>query len=256
MNENEAESGGIKSHDTLFRIVEYIRDQGDATITEIAADVDVAKSTVHRHLTSLRRKGYVVEEGQTYRLSLQFLDLGVSVRNRRAEYRKMKSTAQSLAEETGELVSFMVEENGRGIFLYRERGDRGVESAAYVGKQTPLHATAAGKAIFATLPDERIHEIIERRGLPAQTENIITEPDALLAELDEIAAENVALSIGEHTRGLTSVGAPVVQPDGTVLGGLSVAGPTHRMTEERIHETIPRQLLSTINEFELNVTYE
>ena len=167
----------------------------------------------------------------------------------------MKSTTRALAEKTGELVSFMVKENGRGVFLYRERGEQGVESAAHVGKRADLHTTASGKALLANLPQDEIREIIDEYGLSAQTEATVTDKDELLEELDEIVESNLAFSVGEYTQGLASVGAPVVRPDGEVLGGLSVAGPRHRMTEERFHETIPQQLLSIVNEFELNVTY-
>jgi DNA-binding IclR family transcriptional regulator len=206
-------------------------------------------------VASLHEEKFVIREGNEYRLGLRFLDLGTSVRNRREEYRMMKSTTRALAEKTGELVSFMVKENGRGVFLYRERGEQGVESAAHVGKRADLHTTASGKALLANLPQDEIREIIDEYGLSAQTEATITDKDELLEELDEIVESNLAFSVGEYTQGLASVGAPVVRPDGEVLGGLSVAGPRHRMTEERFHETIPQQLLSIVNEFELNVTY-
>lgn len=255
MSDIGADSGGIKSDRTLFRIVESLRDLGSATLTEIATDQDVATSTVHRHVSTLVDLGYVVRDGNEYRLGLRFLDLGVRVRQRRQDYRQMKTTARDLADETGELVSFVVEEHGDGVFLYRERGDRGVESAAHVGKRVSLHSIAAGKALLASLPDERIEEIVDDNDLHAETEKTITDRDALLAELDQIADDGIAFSVGEHTLGLASVGAPVASPEGEVIGGLSVAGPTHRMDDQRFREEIPHQLLSRINEFELNVTY-
>lgn len=255
MTDPETRSGGIKSDRTLFRIVENIRDEGSATVTEIASGMNVAKSTVHRHLTTLHDLGYVIRDGNEYRLGFRFLDLGIQARERREEYREMKTTARDLADETGELVSFVVEENGAGVFLYRERGDQGVESAAHIGKRVSLHSIAAGKALLASLPEERIAEIIETHGLPAETEKTVTDRETLMADLEEIADEGVAFSVGEHTVGLASVGAPVVSPEGEVIGGLSVAGPTHRMEDDRFNEEIPHQLLSRINEFELNITY-
>lgn len=255
MTDPETSSVGIKSDRTVFRMVESIRDEGSATVTEIASGMDVAKSTVHRHLTTLHDLGYVVREGNEYRLSFRFLDLGIQVRERREEYRQMKTTARDLADETGELVSFVVEEKGAGVFLYRERGDQGVESAAHIGKRVSLHSIAAGKALLASLPQERIEEIVETHGLPAETEKTVTDRETLMEELEEIADNGVAHSVGEHTVGLASVGAPVVSPEGEVIGGLSVAGPTHRMADDRFHEEIPHQLLSRINEFELNITY-
>lgn len=255
MSDTDPDSGGIKSDRTLFRIVESLRDLGSATLTEIASDQEFATSTVHRHISTLVDLGYVIKEENEYRLALRFLDLGVRARDRREDYRQMKTTARDLADETGELVSFVVEEDGDAVFLYRERGDRGVESAAHVGKRVSLHSIAAGKALLASMPDDRIEEIIGEDTLEAQTEKTITDPAEMMAELDRIAEEGLAFSVGEYTLGLASVGAPVVSPEGEVIGGLSVAGPTHRMDDERFSEDIPHQLLSRINEFELNVTY-
>lgn len=255
MTDREEKPDGIKATRTLFRIVETVRDLESVTTTDVANELDVATSTVHRHLKTLHDLGYVIREGNEYRLSLRFLDLGVRVRQRRAAYREMKATARDLADQTGELVSFVVEECGAGVFLYRERGDRGVESAAYVGKRVDLHTIAAGKALLAHLPDERIDEIVGRGDLSARTENTVTDRDEFMTELEQVMEDGLAFAIGEHTVGLDSVGAAVTTPDGDVIGGLSIAGPTHRMDEERFRDDLPQQLLSRINEFELNLTY-
>ncbi|MEY7850935.1 IclR family transcriptional regulator [Natrarchaeobius sp. A-rgal3] len=245
----------IKSTETLLVLIQTIQRRGTVGITELANEADVSKSTVHRHLSTLEKHGYVIKADRQYRLGFRFLDIGINVRNQFEVYRRMKQTVFRLAIETNELVSFVVEENGWGVFLYRLQGEQGVSSSAHVGKHSYLHHTSAGKALLAHLPEERIHDILDERGLPPKTNETITSREDLLAELETIKDQRVAFSIGEHTAGLSSVGAPVVSPDGDVLGGLSVAGPTHRMAGERFEEEIPEQLLSIINEFELNVTY-
>ncbi|MFP8953838.1 IclR family transcriptional regulator [Natrialbaceae archaeon A-arb3/5] len=251
----DANGNTIKSTETLLVLIETIQTRGTVGITELATEAGVSKSTVHRHLTTLEKHGYVHKESGQYRLGFRFLDIGVSVRNQFEVYRRMKQPVFRLAIETNELVSFVIEENGWGVFLYRLQGEQGVSSSAYIGKHSYLHHTSAGKALLAHLPDERIHEIIDERGLPPKTNETITDRDALFTELETIREERVAFSVGEHTAGLSSVGAPVVSPDGDVLGGLSVAGPTHRMAGDRFESEIPEQLLSIINEFELNITY-
>lgn len=249
------DSGPIKSSATQFALVEAIRERGDAGVSELARELEVSKSTVHRHLTTLADHGYVIKEDGRYRLSLTFLDVASQVRNRREPYRRIKQTVFDLAYETGELVSFVVEEDDWGVFLYRVQGAEGVESDAYVGKHAHLHHTSAGKALLSSLPDERIREIVERRGLPPKTDATITDEAELFDEIETIRERGVALAAGEHTKGLSSVGAPVTLPNGEVLGGLSVAGPSFRLEGERFEETLPNELLGVVNEFELNVAY-
>lgn len=254
MTEN-GDGGTIKSSATQFALVESLRDRGEAGVSDLARELEVSKSTVHRHLTALAEHGYVIQDGDRYRLSLRFLDVASQVRNRREPDRRIKQTVFDLAYETGELVSFVVEEDGWGVFLYRVQGESGVESDAHVGKHVHLHHTSAGKALLSGLPDDRIHEIVELRGLPPKTDATVTDEDTLFDEIAAIRSRGVAIAVGEHTKGLSSVGAPVTLPSGEVLGGLSVAGPSFRLEGERLEEEIPNTLLGVVNEFELNVAY-
>jgi len=69
-----------------------------------------------------------------------------------------------------------------GIYLHRSTGELAVNSDSYIGHRVHLHNTALGQAILAHLPAERVEEIVDRYGLPASTENTITEGiDALRA---------------------------------------------------------------------------
>ncbi len=245
----------MKSDETLFAVVETLKELDGAGATAVADRLGIAKSTAHRHLTALERNEYVVKRGEEYRLGLRFLDLGGYVCTADEQYRMIRPKVRELAEETDELAQFIVEEHGRGVFVFRESGDKAVTTEARIGKRVPLHHTSAGKAILAHLPDERVDEILDARGLPSRTENTITDREELHADLDRIRERGYAFDMDEHIKGLWAMGAPIESPGGGVLGGLSVAGPTHRMKDDEFQDEVHGLLLGLVNELELNLTY-
>ena len=125
----------------------------------------------------------------------------------------------------------------------------------HTGKRRSLHNTALGKAILAHLPDDRVSEILDRHGLPAATPNTITDRDRLHETLAGIRERGVAYCGGERVEGLRCVAAPVLGSDDEVLGAISVATPTTRLTGERFATEVHELVLQAANVVAINVTY-
>ncbi|WP_254544753.1 IclR family transcriptional regulator [Halomarina pelagica] len=245
----------IKSVETMFDILELLRTQNGARLTDVADELGMAKSTVHQYLTTLEVREFVVREGDEYHVGLRFLDYGEFARSRNPVYDLAKESVRELAELTEERAQFVIEEHGRGVYVYMAVGDRAVKTDSRIGKRVFLHATAAGKAILAHLPDRRIREVFDAPGLEPVTEHTVVDPDELREELEEIRDRGVAYNNQEDTLRLRAVGVPVMDADGTVLGALSVSGPTHRFKGEVLEREIPDLLLGIANELELNIEY-
>lgn len=240
---------------TTCDVLDTLVDIDGGTVTEIADHAGLAKSTVHAHLKTLRENDYVVKTGDHYDVGLGFLDLGLHARNRIEGFTQIRRKAEILAEQTDELVVFITEENGQGVVLLRERGLNAVESGVRTGNRVPLHATAAGKAILAHWPRERVEGTLEEQGLSEQTDQTITDKGQLFAELDEIKEKGYSASSEEHTVGLRTFSAPVIGTQDTIIGGLSVSGPTNRMRKSEYQEEITGKLLGATNELELKIRY-
>lgn len=241
---------------TLLEVIEALRVLDGASVTELAEHLDMAKSSVHGHLATLEEMEYVIKEDGEYNIGLKSLRLGEHARMRREPYRMAKDIVEKLAEETNERSQFIIEEYGKGVFVHRQVGQNAVHTNTRLGKRIFLHSTGAGKAILAHLPEERIETIIDTIGLPERTENTITSKKVLYEELEEIQECGYALNMEEGMTGLRTVGVPVSDPDGGILGAFSVSGPSHRMRGDRLHEEIPNMLLGKANEFELKIQYE
>lgn len=245
----------VKAANTAFAVLETISDADGLTLTEIAAELDMAKSTVHRYLQTLLDLEYLVKEGDTYYLSLRFMKLGAHARNRLPGYQMIKPKVDRLAEETDERAQFVIAEHDKGVYTYGQTGSHAVRTDPGIGRCFELHTTSAGKAILAEWPDERIVEFVERRGLPARTEWTITDERVLLEAVEEIRTRGWAISREEHIEELCAVGVAITGPDDEVIGGLSVAAPLHRMKGEWFEQELPDMLLGFAKEIELNLQY-
>ena len=245
----------IKTLDTAFGIIEFMKEHQEAGVSEIADELGVANSTVHAHLSTLREYEYVVKNGTKYSLSLRFLDIGNQTRKNCVLDPTAKAAMQTLAEETGEIVWLMTEQNGYAVHLWKEMGRSGIQTHGQIGSHSHMHYLAGGKAMLAHFPRSRVEEIIERRGLPARSENTITDPDELFEELRTVRERGYAFNDEELNRGLRCVGAPIIIEEGGVVGAISVCGPAKRLTEKGHRTEVREKLLGCTNEIELRISH-
>jgi DNA-binding IclR family transcriptional regulator len=245
----------VKTAQTTFAILEELKQRNEATVTELTDTFDLSKSSIHNYLSTLEQDGYIVKEDKTYRIGLRLLDLGGHALHRERIYDIAKDEVTALAEETGELANLLVEQDGRGIYLHRAHGADAVKTDSYIGQRVYLHNTALGNAILAHLPSARINEIIDQHGMPATTENTITDRDDLFTRLERVREEDVAFDDEARVKGLRCVAVPIVNNNDTVEGAISVSGPTSRFQDQRFREELPAKLKSVANVIELNITY-
>ena len=250
------DSRAVKSTRTAFRIVEVIKDTGGARLTDIADELDLAKSTVHQQLSALSQMGYVVQDEQEYHVGLKFLDIGEAARSRKPVYKLAKPLVEDLAAQTEERAQYFAEENGRGIYIHTEQGKHAVQTGRRVGKRRYLHSSAGGKAILAHLPAREVDQIIDQWGLPQETDNTYTTRESLTEDLAEVRDRGYSINKSESIDGLWAIGVPVLRPDDMPAGALSVSGPRHRIGSQENKDQLIELLLGTANELELKIAHQ
>lgn len=254
MTGNSAAGGGIKSDETLFDLVELLRELDGAGVTELADRLGIAKSTVHGHLTTLRERGYVVKQSGQYALGLRFFEYGQYVRSRLEIVQSGTFAVDRLEAETGEMVWLLSYEDGKAVYVYGRGGDNDIDINTILGTRIHMHYNSGGKAILAHLPESEVLDIVDNHGLPSRTDHTITDPDRLLAELEAIREQGYALNRSEDLDGIHAVGVPLLV-DGEVQGALSVAGPAHRMPKERCEGEVLDRLRAATNDIDLTLAY-
>jgi DNA-binding IclR family transcriptional regulator len=245
----------IKSVVRTFAILNALERLDGAGVSDIADELDLPMSTVHSHLSTLAQEEVVIKEGQTYRVGVGILELGIYARERVDVYDIAKSEVTALADETGEHANLMVEEHGRGVYLQREQRGQPLDVDVRVGSSVPLHATALGKAILAHMPADRVDEVLAARPLEQFTPQTVTDREAIERELATVRETGVALDDEERVRGLRCVAAPILSTEDRILGSVSVSGPASRIDGPYFREELPDVVRETVDTIELNVTY-
>lgn len=252
----ERPANTVRAVERACDLLDAMHASGGGGVTELSNRLDMSKSTVHNHLATLERQGFVVRQDGEYYLSYRFLTLGGTKRDGAPFYRIAKDHVDDLAAETGDFAAATTEEAGRNIYLYVATGSEAVSVGIHLGTQLPLHCLASGKAILAALPEKRVEAIVEAHGLPAHTPHTITEPEALYEALATIRERGYALDDEERIQGMRAVASAVQNDaDGTVLGAIVVSGSTNRVQGDYFREELPELVVNRAREIEINATY-
>ncbi|WP_152043125.1 IclR family transcriptional regulator [Salinigranum salinum] len=247
----------IKSVDRTVEIMEGIHALGGATVSELAERTGLSPGTVHTHLSTLDDRGFVRKVDGRYDLGYQLMVFGEYVRNHSTLYRHGREVVDGLADETGDAVHLIVEDDGLEVILYESFGQDAVGTEFYIQNREfatrHLHYSAAGKAILAHLSRERVEEIVERHGLPGRTDRTVGDVDVLFEELERVRDRGFAVNDEEAVRGLHAVGAPVLDRYKEPIGAISLSAPTSRHRNDAFADEAVERVMEAANIIEVNV---
>ncbi|MUW14562.1 helix-turn-helix domain-containing protein [Halorubrum sp. CBA1125] len=238
-----------------FQILEtLIAADGPMGVTELADVVGLSKGVVYNHLGTLSELGYVRKEDQKYRPSLRLLSLGSRVRTGYEIFDAVRPHLENLTRTTGEVATLFVEEDGQGVCVYQTAGSESWSPEYVSGDALPLHVTAPGKAILATLSDERVTEIVSRHGLESVTDQTVSDTDALFSTLQRIREDDVAFAREEHFAGIVGVGTAVGLGERAPAAAIGICGPLDRLHGRYLKEDVTGQVISTAKSIGVDLT--
>ena len=217
----------------------------ELTMTQIAEQVGVHKSTAHRLLATLERKRFVQRDPDkgTYRLGIRALQMAYLTLEHNDLRRLATPFLARLREQCQETIDLAVIDGTDVVFLHVLESPQRVKLAAAVGQRLPAFATASGKAILAFMAEEAVEGLL-KPGIPRCTERTLCAPEALLSDLRRARELGFALSVQEYEEGINAVAAPILSPNGKPIAAVAVAGPAYRLTRERMMEIGP--LVATV----------
>ena len=214
----------------------------------IAKFLDTSRSTAHRVLAELVSCGYVRQHAEftPYRLTIKMATLGLTYLADTGATELVQPVLDKLASATGELARMSFVEGERLIWVARAQGARGglrYDATSDPGEEVRLFCSSNGQAWLSCFSDEKALEIMLRQGFgepgsfgPNAPRNI----QAFLACLHEARSRGYAAVHDSYEVGISAMGAPVRHSvDQRVIGAVSMAGPTARLTPERMEELSP-----------------
>lgn len=216
---------------------EFSLKEKELGVTEIAKRVGLNKSTCFGLLNTLQALGYVEQNADNgkYRLGLKLFLLG-QVYEAGLEIRDIAGPfLRHLADLFQETVHLVVREGMNAVYVDKVEGPQGIRMYSQVGRRVPLHATGVGKALLAFF-SERDFNTVVAKGLTRFTVNTVTDEAKLRSQVALIRQRGYSIDDEEIEIGLRCVAAPIFNHRGEAIAAFSVAGPSMRMTYEKINE--------------------
>ena len=209
-------SASVQSVDRALTILEMLAREGEAGVTEIAADLGVHKSTAFRLLATLESHRLVEQDGDRgrYRLGVGNLRLAGATTARLDLVTEARPVCRQLAADTGETVNITVRSETSALYLDQVAGSSALQSHNWVGQHIPLHATSNGKVLLSELSDADRKSAL--RELPRFTDKTVTKRAELKDELEQVREAGYAVAVDELETGLTAAAAPIRNAHGDV----------------------------------------
>jgi DNA-binding IclR family transcriptional regulator len=232
------DSGGVQSVDRAVRVLEILARTGGAGVSEVAAELEVHKSTAFRLLAALEDRGLVEQNSDRgkYQLGFGILRLASAIPVRLGLVRQARPMLDELAAQLGETVNLAVIREQYAVNVAEALGPSAISATSWMGQLTPLHATSSGKILLAHLDRAQRDEVLEAAGQPRLTEATITSRTTLEKQLKQALSDGYASTFEEYEVGLNAVAVPVRDHSGGVVAAVSVSGPAFRLVPDRMRE--------------------
>ncbi len=214
-------------------LLEFGRRSSALGVSEIARATGMSKAVAHRILTTFVDSGLLLYEPSTrrYLLGPAAATLGARALDVSPLRRMARESLVELQRVTGETATVSARVPGGRVYLDQVEGTHEIKMTVDLGKRFDLHSGSSGRVILAHLSDEEQNDLLTRP-LPRLTATTIVDSAALREILRTARERGACRSTGERQEGAGSVAAPVFGADGSVVGSVSVCGPSYRMTDE------------------------
>ena len=245
----------IESVDNALRILQMLRDSGQVRVSDVAAELGVARSTAHRLLAMLVYRDFAVQtEDRSYRPGL-----AVSAEPLRAEptlrlRQVMRPHMEALRDQVAETINLVVRLGTQTRFLHTVESAHILRVGDRQGTILPAWKTSGGKVLLAELPDAQLTALL--RGASGRPPEGLTaaERRSLVTQLRLVRDQGYAENIEESESGVCAIGVCVRDRLGDPVAALSVSAPSVRYTPDRSRVFL-RELRTTVARAQADISF-
>jgi IclR family acetate operon transcriptional repressor len=208
------------------------------TLKDIAQATDLPLTTAHRLIGTLLAHGFAQADPDrgTYTVGAEAFRVGMAYLAVRKLVEIARPHLKALLDATHETANLALLEGDAIIYAAQAESHLPVRAFFRPGRRTPLAVSAVGKACLAALdPDERAARLAGLR-LDPPTPKAAASLEALAARIDAARRDGFAIDDEEQSIGLRCIGAAILDERGQPVGGVSISGPTARLTDERMEQ--------------------
>jgi DNA-binding IclR family transcriptional regulator len=193
-------------------------------VTDLAAELQLSKTTVHRILQELTLSGFLTRTADgRYEIGLRMFELGTLASGPIQLRNVAVPRVHALYERTHYTVYLTILDGFEVVHLEKLPAPGQPEIGDRLGGRRSLHCTSVGKVLLAFSSPDRIKRYVERPLRP-MTSASIRDPKVLCEHLETVRATGLATSIDEAIVGVYGIAAPVFDAQGEILASVAVAG--------------------------------
>lgn len=206
---------------------------------ELAHEMGLNHTNVYRILETLERNGFITKDpiSKQYALGSVVWELGTIFYEGLNVSNLISPVLEKLSEHTGESIFLTILDNDQALTLVVIEPKNKVKFSVSAGSRAPLYVGASYRSILAFMPEEAIEKIIAN-GLVKYTATTMADATELRNELSVIRQNGWAESQGEYTPDVVALAVPLLV-NNTIIGSVTVAGPSYRMEEEQKKSYLP-----------------
>lgn len=247
------------SSDKLLVIFECIAESRvPMRLQDIAEQSGISQSTVLRYLRALQNANYVYQDSDTSRYALTWklcrltknLDSYLGLRMIASPFLNELAITSCMG------VCLVVNHDDQSLYLdCIDHPHPQYKPLQFIGKHAPLHATGSGKVLLSVYNEAQLNSYVDSSGLKQYTKYTITQPDALLSELETVRRQGFAEDIEECELGLRCLSYPLYDYNDSICAAISVFGNTDEMSNEKTLTAIHRALAESAKIISLRLGY-
>jgi DNA-binding IclR family transcriptional regulator len=223
--------GTLQTVDQALALLEHLAGAREPqALTRLSREFGTAKATTHRLLTTLKARGYVIQDPITsrYGFGSSCIRLAEQARVGMTTTASCRPALRRLWEATEETSILAVFQAGRSVIVDALDSTRPVVVTSDLGRADPLHAVSTGKVLLASRSDDEIRTIIAQ-GLTRYTAGTCTSPERLRQEIERIRRDGYAVNREGYRLGVCGVAAPVRWArSGPVVAAMGACVPASR----------------------------
>ena len=242
MNKPIANDGTVgKALEILDSVAAYGK---PVRFSDLLEDSPYPKATLYRFLQTLTNQNMLTfdDELGTYSLGIRLMRLAHTAWNNASLAPIAKPFIEELSELIPETVHLAQLDHGQVLFVDKVRKSDRFETLARVGQVAPAYCTGVGKAMLAFLAPKRLQIVLQQQSYYQYTPSTHGSADSLAAELEVVRDSGIAFDREEHEQGINSIAAPILSTNGRIIGAISIATSTSRLTTEELEEFKPALL--------------
>ncbi|MEU1300086.1 IclR family transcriptional regulator [Streptomyces shenzhenensis] len=220
-------SSKVKSAERVMAVLDLLgRRVTPLSALEIAAALDLPKSTTHHLLNVMRDMSYVAywPDRRVWSLGISALEIGAAYLRTGHLQHEGQRHLSTLTARTGQTSHLAVLQGTDVLYLdKREPQGSGIRLVTDVGTRLPAHLTAVGRSILAFLDHSELRARFAEYNWPQRTDVRVDSFEQLTSLLANVRTAGYAVETGSTTSGIECVAAPVRTGDGSAVAAIGVA---------------------------------